>query len=273
MIWKPAHLKLIEYTCLDGKTNMDLDTGLLAACEARPEYGFLRFYTWTSPTLSMGRLEPEDAVDRAAAERDRVEIVRRPTGGRMVLHGDDLTYTVVVARPEDAGLQKTYNRFSEILVDGLSSLGALLDIERGKTGRGRMVQRPCFASVSRYEVTCKGRKLVGSAQRIGERAVLQHGSIPVGRGYLDVVDYMNVSSDAKERLRSEMEAGTSCLEEVLGRPVEAGQVADALSEAFRRGFECDFESLGLEDLCTQVPVEYKHRFGGCRVANPCDKSP
>ena len=201
MIEKPKRFRLIGYACLEGRLNMEMDRNLLAACEAKPEYGFLRFYTWAGPTLSMGRLEPEDAVDRAAAERDGVPIVKRPTGGRVVLHGDDLTYTVVIPKPAGAGLQETYNLISEILVDGLSSMGAVLDIERGKTGRSGMVQRPCFASVSRYEVTHAGRKVVGSAQRVGERAVLQHGSIPLGHGYLRVVDFMYVSPADRKRLR------------------------------------------------------------------------
>jgi lipoate-protein ligase A len=273
MIFKPLHLKLIEYAHLDGETNMRLDAGLLALCEASPGYGFLRFYTWTAPTLSMGRLEPDDAVDRHSAGRNGIAVVRRPTGGRTVLHGDDLTYTVVVPRPQDAGLQKTYNLFSEILVDGLSSMGALLDIERGKTGRSPAVKRPCFASVSRYEVTYEGRKLVGSAQRIGERAVLQHGSIPLGRGYMGVVDYMNVSSDAKESLRREMETGTCCLEEVLGKPVLAGRVADALGGAFQRRLGCDLVPLSLEDLDGLMAADHKIVLWKHRLANPSHKSP
>lgn len=273
MIWESRQLKLLEYTRLDGRSNMDLDRALLAACEAAPEFGFLRFYTWVAPALSMGRLEPEDAVDRTAAQRDGITIVRRPTGGRTVLHGDDLTYTVVVPRPEDAGLQETYNRLSEILVEGLSAIGASLDIERGKTGRSRMVQKPCFASVSRYEVTHKGRKLVGSAQRIGERAVLQHGSIPLGRGYIDVVDYMNAPPAARERLRDEMRACTSCLEEVLGKHIEARQVADALAAAFRRVFRCDLEPLAAENVDALMPAEGEARVGGTHIPNPGYKSP
>ncbi len=273
MIEKPMHFKLVGYARLEGEVNMDLDRKLLAACEANPEYGFLRFYTWTRPTLSMGRLEPEDAVDKAATERDGVVIVKRPTGGRVVLHGDDLTYTVVVPRPVRSGLQETYNLISEILVDGLSSMGAVLDIERGKTGRSRMVQRPCFASVSRYEVTHAGRKVVGSAQRVGERAVLQHGSIPLGHGYLRVVDYMNVSPGDRERLRDEIEAATSCLEAVLGRRVEPRRVAGILTEAFRQRFGGDFEPLAVEDVEACVSGDHDTGFRGKPVANPSDKSP
>lgn len=248
------HVRLIEYACLEGWRNMVLDRSLLALCEENGESGFLRFYTWAGPTLSMGHLEPQDAVDRMAAERDGVAIVKRPTGGRVVLHGDDLTYTVVLPRHDDAGLQKTYNLISEILVEGLSSMGARLHIEKGRTRRSRMAQKPCFASVSRYEVSHGGRKVVGSAQRVGERALLQHGSIPLGRGYLGVVDYMNLSSTDREHLRREMEVSTSSLGEVLGRRVDSREVAAALAAAFRLRFECSSDRLTVGDLGA----------GGCR---------
>ncbi len=269
----PTRFGMIGYARLEGEINMDLDRRLMAACEANPEWAYLRFYTWARPTLSMGRLEPEDAIDRTAAERDGVPIVKRPTGGRAVLHGDDLTYAVVMPKPEGSRLQETYNLISEILVDGLASMGAALDIERGKTGRTHMVQRPCFASVSRYEVTDAGRKVVGSAQRVGERAVLQHGSIPLGHGYLRVVDYMNVSPGDRQRLRDEMEAATSCLEVVLGGGVSPRRVAGALTEAFRRRFACDFEPLAPEAVGASIPSGQQTARRGQPVANPCDKSP
>jgi lipoate-protein ligase A len=267
------HFKLIEYACLDGWRNMALDRRLLALGEERRGSAFLRFFTWAGPTLSMGHLEPGDAVDSTAAERDGVAIVKRPTGGRAVLHGDDLTYTVVLPRPDGSGLWETYNLISEILVDGLSSLGGRFHIEKGKTGRSRMVQRPCFASVSRYEVVHRGRKVVGSAQRVRERAILQHGSIPIGKGYLDVVDYMNLPSADRERLREEMEASTCCLSEVLGRHVDPGEVADRLAGAFRGRFRCDFNLITVDELgvdeCGRDAIP-SDTFAG---ASSSDKSP
>jgi lipoate-protein ligase A len=269
MMERPLHFMLVGFSCLEGTVHMDLDARLLASCEANPVCCYLRFYTWRRPTLSMGRFEPEDAVDRTAAARDGVAIVRRPTGGRVVLHGDDLTYTIVMPKPSEGGLQSTYDLISEILVDGLSSMGAVLDIERGRAGRPRIGQRPCFASVSRHEVTHSGRKVVGSAQRVGDLAVLQHGSIPLARGYLRVVDYMNVSPAQRGRMRDEMEATTACLEAVLGRSVEPARVAAALTGAFGRRFGCDFEALAVEDWLSGSPVD----LGGPPDATPSYKSP
>jgi lipoate-protein ligase A len=273
MIAHPKRFKLIEYARLDGSSNMALDRRLLEICEGDPEVGLLRFYTWARPTLSMGHLEPQDAIDMAAARRDGVAIVRRPTGGRVVLHGDDLTYTVVLARSESAGLQETYNLISEVIVDGLSSVGARLDVERGRTGGAIFARKPCFASASRYEVTHGGRKVVGSAQRVGDRAFLQHGSIPLGRGYLGVADYMNVPAADRAGLRQEMVATTSCLSEVLGRRVAGEEIAGALAAAFQRRFRCDWNHLSIGDTGADNRSRGRAGTGASQGATPIDKSP
>jgi lipoate-protein ligase A len=212
---------------------MALDKRLLDLCETDPGSGFLRFYCWTEPTISLGYLEPGDVIDEAKAAKDGIAVVRRPTGGRAVLHGDDLSYAVVLPKPEGASLTEIYRAISEILAEGLADLGIGVDIERGKVGKSTLRLKPCFASVSRYEIIHRGRKVVGSAQRVGDRAILQHGSIPLGRMYLGIVDYMRGGVDP-ERARREMERVTACINDIAGRSVGASEVADALAKACRR---------------------------------------
>jgi lipoate-protein ligase A len=268
MMFSFAHCRLVEYACLDGRTNMEIDRRLLDLCEQMPDSVFLRFYSWTGPTLSLGHLESTDTVDRVAAERDGVTLVRRPTGGRMVLHGDDLTYTVVMPKPDAAGLQETYGFISEILVGGLATLGVRLEIERGRPGRSHAIQKPCFASVSRYEVTYHGRKVIGSAQRVGDRALLQHGSIPLGPGYLDVVRYMAIPEADRARLLAELEAHTSSLSDALGRRISPEEVAAALEAEFRTGLDCGFSGTAVEGpVFKGVPPRV------VPAVNPRDKSP
>jgi lipoate-protein ligase A len=240
--------RLVEYTRLDGPKNMAIDGMLLALGEQDPESAFVRFYTWAGPTLSMGHFEPPDAVDSRTAREDGVVIVRRPTGGRVVLHGDDLTYTVVLPRGDGMGPGEIYSLVSKVLVEGLAALGTRLAIRRGRAGRSRVLQKPCFASVSRFEITHRGRKVVGSAQRRGERAVLQHGSIPLGHGYLDVVKYMKVPAPDREVLLAEMRTQTACLADVLGRRIDPEEVARALGTAFRRELRCDFSDQAVDEL-------------------------
>jgi lipoate-protein ligase A len=231
-------LRLIEFACLDAYANMALDQHLLDLGEAAAGEGFLRFYTWTRPSLSLGHNEPADVVDQAKARQDGVDIVRRPTGGRVVIHGDDLTYAAVLPARAGKNLSDTYRLISEAIIEGLGSAGLKLELQRGTPGRLRAVQRPCFASVSRYEVTYEGRKVMGSAQRIGRNAILQHGSIPLGRGYLEVVDYMNCSASERQNLMRVLRATTACLNDIAGRKLDPKALSSQLTKAFTDHLNC-----------------------------------
>jgi lipoate-protein ligase A len=224
---------LESHSALD---NMRIDLDLLASCEREPHRAYIRFYTWRPPALSLGRFESADVVDSSKALSRGIEVVRRPTGGRVVLHLEDLTYTVVMPRRGAESVTATYNWLSGCLVEGLRALGAKVDVSRGSASR-LAGAKPCFLSAARHEIVSSGRKLVGSAQRLGRRALLQHGSIPVGRGYLEVVEYMACSDEERAGLRREMLEGTICLEDVLGGKTDLKVIEAALAAAFGRAFE------------------------------------
>ena len=225
-------LKILEFGAWDGRYNMALDSHLFSLCEEGCADAFLRFYTWEPPALSLGFHESGDVVAADAALAAGLDVVRRPTGGRAVLHGNDLTYCVVLPLGEGVGVTEVYSTVSACIVEGLGSLGGELQIERGKARGAAAGARPCFASTSRYEVTCGGRKVVGSAQRAGRRSVLQHGSIPVGKEYMDIVRYLRVGDG--QDLRRRLEEGTTCLEEMAGAAVNIGEIMQHMREAFIR---------------------------------------
>jgi lipoate-protein ligase A len=245
-------ISLIEFADLDAYHNMALDLHLFQLCEGRPDRGYLRFYTWTHPTLSLGFFEDITVIDRARAERDGVEIVRRPTGGRVVLHGDDLTYAVVMPKVSDCGLTAGYRMISECIVRGFSMLGLALEIQRGGAAKTRSIHKPCFTSVSRYEVTFGGKKIVGSAQKVGADSILQHGSIPLGPGYQRVADYMDCPDAERARLRRETAAGTCCVHEVLPSRPEARAVASALTAGFAECFAVPEAPCGIDRFVADI---------------------
>lgn len=239
-------VNVFGFTAREAIFNMALDHYLFSLCESGSDKAFLRFYTWKPPALSLGYHEPGRIIDRAAARRDGIDVVRRPTGGRAVLHRDDLTYTVVLplstlpgsSVPGRAGITEAYRRLSECIVEGLRSISGELSIDRGRVrggmGSGGMEgARPCFASTSRYEITYRGRKVVGSAQRVGRRSLLQHGSIPVGRGYLGIEKYL--SGIDREKMAREVEGATICLEDIAGGGVNIGEVSQYLRTSFCGG--------------------------------------
>ena len=158
-----------------GAHNMALDHAL--AMSARRGDGVLRLYSWSTKTVSFGRHEPaNDLYDRSAADAAGIEFVRRPTGGRAVLHGAELTYGLVLPDRTYGGPKGVYTKIHEGLARGLVELGVEAEVAAG----GVVLTPdagPCFQVPAPGEVVVGGRKLVGSAQvRIGN-ALLQHGSI------------------------------------------------------------------------------------------------
>ncbi|HZD06078.1 MAG TPA: lipoate--protein ligase family protein [Longimicrobiales bacterium] len=145
-----------------------------------PGRGVLRLYRWDPPTLSLGRNEPaRDRCDVAGARARGIGIVRRPTGGRAVLHGPELTYAVVAPIEAFGGPRAAYRTINEALVRGLARLGVPAGLA-GADARGGALPPdagPCFREPAEGEVVTGGRKLVGSAQARVGRVLLQHGSI------------------------------------------------------------------------------------------------
>jgi lipoate-protein ligase A len=164
-----------------GARNMAVDHAL-ADCVAEGE-AVLRLYQWERPTLSLGRNEPAAIYPIEAIRSKGMDVVRRPTGGRAVLHDAELTYAVVAPITTWAP-RAAYRAINEALAAALRSLGAPVGVSEGSVRALGPHAGPCFRSPAAGEVVAAGRKLVGSAQaRIGE-ALLQHGSILLGGSQL-----------------------------------------------------------------------------------------
>ncbi len=138
---------------------------------------FLRFYSWARPTLSLGRNEPaRRRFDPEWLAAEGVDVVRRPTGGRAVLHDREVTYAVVVPDRALGGPRESYRRIHAALADGLSRLGADVELATDRPAVP-LDAGPCFDRPAGGEVMALGRKLVGSAQARLGKALLQHGSV------------------------------------------------------------------------------------------------
>src|SRR5215475_10279234 len=178
--------KLIIDGARDGASNMSIDAALLEEIEGSPEpRTVVRFYGWQTPTVSLGRNQDIDkAVDSDHCRVNGIDIVHRPTGGRAVLHDDELTYAVISNDSEAFGdtIYGNYKRVSEALCLGYKRLGVpavLAPDTRKHPAYPDDADLPCFISPSRYELMVDGRKIVGSAQRRVRRSFLQHGSMPI----------------------------------------------------------------------------------------------
>jgi lipoate-protein ligase A len=178
--------ELIIDGAIDGLSNMAIDAALLdeVLASSSPRT-IVRFYGWRQPTVSLGRNQKIDkAVDLDYCSANGIDVVHRPTGGRAVLHDDEMTYAVISNDSSYFGdtIYGNYKAVSEALCRGYNGLGvpAVLAPDTKKVGGfANGADLPCFISPSRYELMVEGRKIVGSAQRRVRDTFLQHGSMPI----------------------------------------------------------------------------------------------
>jgi lipoyl(octanoyl) transferase len=205
----------------------------------------LRLYRWNPWAISLGYHQSVDDLDAALCAADGIDIVRRPTGGRAILHAEELTYCVVMETGRRSVLQ-VYNDISGALVRGLQLFGVPVSLQKSQPNFAETYRQassvPCFTSSARYEIEWDGRKLVGSAQRRfpdGERdVVLQHGSILCGPAHRRLVEYLRVADpEVRGQIRNEMTEKTVDLSEILGTPPDIAHLAVCI----RRGFEMEWD--------------------------------
>jgi lipoate-protein ligase A len=207
----------------------------------------LRLYSWQPFAVSLGAHQRERDVNPEACRDRGYDLVRRPTGGRAILHADELTYSVVLPLTTDEEPKRTihdvYRDVHLLLLKALQTLGAGagLTFQKSQTDfralyRTGQVSMPCFGSSARYELMFEGRKIVGSAQKLFGNVVLQHGSLLLGAGHEDLVEVLNIPTDEERiTMRRILHEQTATMQECLGRRVEWDDAATAIVRAFGRG--------------------------------------
>jgi lipoyl(octanoyl) transferase len=256
-------LELIIDAPAPGAENMRRDLELLDACVRGEISGAVRLYGFEPACLSLGRMQPFDDVDLEACARDGVDVVRRPSGGRAVLHDQEVTYSVVCrsTNPAFGGrVLESCSRIHEAVASGLELLG-VHPVARGLPADVRRDAREgasvadCFARPAAHELLDEqGRKLVGSAQARRAGALLQHGSVlleaPRAGAYLR-------PPDAASLLRAAASPGRGGVgvRELAGRHVSREELVDALATGFRQ----TLGRIGLESAALVAEKE-KCRF-------------
>ncbi|MEM7125265.1 MAG: biotin/lipoate A/B protein ligase family protein [Chloroflexota bacterium] len=181
--FEPSQWRLIvEDVPRSGPANMAIDQAIAESAAEGTSPPTLRFYRWSPPAVSIGRYQPSSEIDFDAATNLGYEVVRRSTGGRAILHIDELTYSVAASRDEprvQGSVMDSYLRLSNGLLAGLANLGVHADKADAHVRAGKDVSAACFEVPSAYEITVEGRKLIGSAQSRRRNYVLQHGTLPL----------------------------------------------------------------------------------------------
>jgi len=211
-----------------GAENMARDTALLERA-ARTGETVLSVYSWGEPTLSFGRHQPAvGRYDRARILAAGMGVVRRPTGGRAILHDREVTYSVTSPMAGAGSLRSAYARINSLLVDALSRLGVTASLAPAASSRAHAPSAiPCFETPSEGELIANGRKLVGSAQWRDENALLQHGSILVEDDQSSLA-----SLAATTEAQGEM-SPPATLARLMGRSPAVAEVAEAMFDAVK----------------------------------------
>jgi lipoyl(octanoyl) transferase len=219
-----------------GAWNMAVDESILEHIGRGEAMPTLRLYAWSPPCLSLGHAQPFADVDMDRLHQHGWEVVRRATGGRAILHTDELTYAVIAPIDEprvEGSVLESYNRLAQVLLLAVKSLELPVEMKEGKAENSSMANPVCFEVPSTYEITVNGKKLIGSAQARKREGVLQHGSLPL-TGDLSRICQTLVFEDESARelaVRRLLERATT-VESALGRGVSWEVAAHAFIQAF-----------------------------------------
>ncbi|MCC7207342.1 MAG: lipoate--protein ligase family protein [Anaerolineae bacterium] len=246
----PEIWRLIADPPLDGATNMAIDEAILDAVGRFDAPPTLRLFRWEPACLSLGYAQPVSDVDRERLAARGWHLVRRMTGGRAILHVDELTYSVALptGHPLAAGtIVESYQRLSKALLAAVEQLG--LAAHAAPKSADRPASGPvCFEVPSDYEITANGKKLVGSAQVRKQNAALQHGSLPLTGDVMRIADALAYPDDetrARARLRIAERATTFA--GAAGREATWEQAADRVAACFAAAFDLDLRPGALSE--------------------------
>ncbi|HSH05184.1 MAG TPA: biotin/lipoate A/B protein ligase family protein [Anaerolineae bacterium] len=250
-----ATWRLIISPPQDGATNMALDEAIADAVIAGEAPPTLRFYSWDPPCLSLGYAQEwDEVVDEELCEKLGWDVVRRATGGRAILHTDELTYSVAAPKSEPrvaGGVLESYQRLSFALLHGLKLMG--LEPARAQPYyEDQGEQGPaCYDGPSNYEITIGQRKLLGSAQkRLKQGGVLQHGTLPLTGDITRIAQGLYFDMPGQRMaLQVRLRYRATTLAFSLGRELTFAQAADYMSQGFAQSLNLNL------DATTPTPAE------------------
>ncbi len=249
---------------------MAMDVAIVEAVAEGKALPTVRFYRWAPPCLSLGRRQSVDEVNLSRCRMDGVDVVRRPTGGRAILHMGELTYSVVFPETDPraaGGVLETFRRFAEAFAQALHNLGipeVTLAPRLDPIARGDGFV--CFEVPTDYELTVSERKIMGSAQWRHRGVVLQHGSLPLEGDPGAIAVYLKNGPDPEGIRRRAI-----TLQEAVGCPVAFEEAAAAILEAFRSvlAIEAQPGALTPEEQI-RIP-EWRERLGILRQSGSCSE--
>lgn len=219
-----------------GAWNMAVDEAVLEAVGRKQSLPTLRLFAWQPACLSLGYAQSIKDVDLPRLHARGWDLVRRATGGRAILHVDELTYSVIAPldEPRLAGsVLESYQRLAGVLVRAVRSLGLPVEMEDKAPSINGEKGPVCFEVPSAYEIVVGGKKLIGSAQARKKEGILQHGTFPL-YGDLTRITQVLVFPDEQTRTAAgeKLLARAATVETVTGSSIAWETAAAAFASSF-----------------------------------------
>ena len=231
--------RLLDTGALPGSLNMAIDEALLQLHVPGESQPTLRFYQWEPPAVSLGYFQKLHSIDLSACRELGIDVVRRMTGGRAVLHEKDLTYSIVADSSQGipSSLDSAYRLLSKGLLAGFGLLGveAQLGHERVRAPKSDI----CFVNALVADIVHQGRKFVGSAQTWRGASLLQHGSIVMEPQQNTWAAIIRTDSDTLESLRETLTSRSVSLQEILGRRIDPRELKQAIAAGMAKALQVD----------------------------------
>jgi lipoate-protein ligase A len=251
-----------------GAFNMQIDHFLACQLNGVLDRPLLRFFTWDPYCISLGYHQKEDEINQELCDKVGYDIVRRPTGGRAILHAEELTYSVIYPF-KGIEIVDSYRMIHLPFVSALCNLNIPAEFRATQVNLRNVYKTEkaslCFASSAKYEVEVKGKKIIGSAQRVYEHSILQHGSLLLGSKHEQIIDFINLSKEKKETLKKYIKNHTTYIWQYFEN-INSNELAQSIQLEFEKIFNITFTPIeenpelketidkqnGILNLATQV---------------------
>lgn len=239
--------RLINSGFNTGEINMQFDIALAKSLSL--DEVVLRLYRWKPFCISLGANQNLDSINLRKTFNDGFDVVKRPTGGRAILHAEELTYSVAYPASGYLSPKQLYSEINLALKKGLIYYDAELseiELENRQPDFPEFYKQEksalCFAASAKNELNFSRKKLVGSAQRKMNKSLLQHGSILCGKKHLEIVNYLNLPIIVLKNLKREIENTTTEIETITGNEVDYEFLSEAIKSGFEEHFKIRFEN-------------------------------
>ncbi len=226
--------------------NMAIDEAILLGVLKGISPQTIRVYDWDPPTVSFGfHQNIEKQIDLDKVKKYGLGIVRRPTGGRAVLHYDEVTYAVIANTNGimSGSILKSYQKIGSVLIKCLDDIGISAEMEDGiyQNKEQKDWSNPCFASASKYEIHYKHKKIIGSAQIRKNSVLLQHGSILLNHNQelmAELVPFNNASD--RKTLKKLLSQKTIAINQILDEPISFNKFVNTFKKNFEKESDLNF---------------------------------